>query len=76
MSDMFQRLSKQQPAQQPQNPREQALNLMKQLNIDVPKGKENDPDFLINYVMQTGKVPQAHNRLTMAQQMMQRMFRR
>lgn len=59
-----------------QNPREQALNLMKQLNIDVPKGKENDPDFLINYVMQTGKVPQAQNRLSMAQQVMSKMFGR
>lgn len=72
-SDAFKSLGKN---QQQQNPKEQALSLMKQLNIDVPKGKENDPNFLINYVMQTGKVPQAQNRLSMAQQMMQRMFRR
>lgn len=76
MNPLNSKPTQQQAQAQPQNPREQALNLMKQLNIDVPKGKENDPDFLINYVMQTGKVPQAQNRLTMAQQMMQRMFRR
>ena len=59
---------------QPQNPKEQALNLLKQQGFNIPEGKENDPNYLINYVMQSGKYPQ--NRLTMAQQMMQRMFRR
>lgn len=59
---------------QPQNPKEQALNLMKQQGFNIPEGKENDPNYLINYVMQSGKYPQS--RLTMAQQMMQRMFRR
>lgn len=59
-----------------QDPKSAAMSRMKELGIEVPKGKENDPDFLINYVMQTGKVPQAQNRLTMALQRMQRMFRR
>lgn len=59
---------------QPQNPKEQALNLLKQQGFNIPEGKENDPNYLINYVMQSGKYPQS--RLTMAQQMMQRMFRR
>lgn len=72
MSDMFQRLGGQQV--QTQNPREQALNLMRQQGIDIPKGKENDPNFLINHVMQSGIVPQ--NRLGMAQNVMRRMFGR
>lgn len=74
MSDMFQRLSKQQPAQQPQNPREQALNLMKQQGIAIPEGMENNPQGIIQHLMQSGRFPQS--RLNMAQQMMQRMFRR
>lgn len=71
-SDIYQSIGQQ--TQQPQNPKEQALNLLKQQGFNIPEGKENDPNYLINYVMQSGKYPQ--NRLTMAQQMMQRMFRR
>lgn len=59
---------------QPQNVKEQALNLMKQQGIEIPQGKENDPNYLIQCVMQSGRVPS--NRLGMAQQMLQRMFRR
>jgi hypothetical protein len=59
---------------QPQNPKEQALNLMKQQGIDVPQGMENSPQAIIQHLMQSGRVPQ--NRLTMAQQIMGRMFRR
>jgi ribosomal protein S18 len=66
-------LNSSKPTQQ-QNPKEQALNLMKQQGFNIPEGKENDPNYLINYVMQSGKYPQS--RLTMAQQMMQKMFRR
>ena len=66
--------SKNQPAQQPQNPKEQALNLMKQQGIAIPEGMENNPQGIIQHLMQSGKVPQS--RLNMAQQMMQRMFRR
>ena len=58
-SDIYQSIGQQ--TQQPQNPKEQALNLMKQQGI-------------IQHLMQSGRVTQ--NRLTMAQQMMQRMFRR
>lgn len=57
-----------------QTPREQALSLMKQQGIEIPQGKENDPNYLIQCVMQSGRVPT--NRLGMAQQMLQRMFRR
>ena len=59
---------------QPQNPREQALNLLKQQGITVPQGIENNPQAIIQHLMQSGRVPQG--RLNMAQQMMQRMFRR
>ena len=59
---------------QPQNPREQALNLLKQQGITVPQGMENNPQAIIQHLMQSGRVPQ--NRLNMAQQIMQRMFRR
>lgn len=59
---------------QPQNPKEQALNLLKQQGISIPEGMENNPQGIIQHLMQSGRVPQ--NRLTMAQQMMQRMFRR
>ena len=60
--------------QSQQNPREQALALMKQQGISVPEGMENNPQAIIQHLMQSGRVPQ--NRLTMAQQMMQRMFRK
>lgn len=74
MSDsMFQRLGNNQ-GQQQQNPKDQALNLMKQQGIAVPEGMENNPQGIIQHLMQSGRFPQS--RLTMAQQMMQRMFRR
>lgn len=57
-----------------QNPREQAMALMKQQGINVPEGMENNPAALLQHVMQSGRVPQ--NRLGMAQQIMQRLFRR
>lgn len=57
-----------------QNPKEAAMSRLKQLGISVPEGMENNPQALINHVMQSGKVPQ--NRLSMAQQFMQRMFKR
>lgn len=59
---------------QPQNPKEQALNLLKQQRITVPQGMENNPQAIIQHLMQSGRVPQ--NRLNMAQQIMSRMFRR
>lgn len=59
---------------QPQSAKEQAISLMKQQGIAIPQGMENDPNALIQHVMQSGKVSQ--NRLSMAQQLMSRMFRR
>ena len=59
---------------QPQNPKEQALNLMKQQGFNIPEGMENNPQGIIQHLMQSGRFPQS--RVNMAQQMMSRMFRR
>jgi hypothetical protein len=50
------------------------MNRMKEMGLSVPQGMENDPNAILQHVLQSGKVPQG--RLGMAQQMMQRMFRR
>ena len=63
-----------QPQAQQQDPRSAALSRMKEIGLDIPKGMENDPNALLNYALQSGKFPQ--NRLSMAQQVMQRMFGR
>lgn len=57
-----------------QDPRSAAMNRMKEMGINVPEGMENNPQALLQHVMSSGKVPQ--NRLGMAQQIMQRLFRR
>lgn len=57
-----------------QNPRDAAMSLMKQQGIQIPQGMENNPSAILNHLMQSGQIPQG--RLNMAQQMMQRMFRR
>ena len=69
-SELFKNLKKSQPQKQ-QDPREQALNLMKQQGIDVPQGMENNPQAIIQHLMQSGRVPQGR-----VQQIMSRMFRR
>lgn len=56
---------------QPQNPKEQAMALMKQQGITIPQGMENNPQAIIQHLMQSGRVPQGR-----VQQIMQRMFRR
>lgn len=60
------------PAQQ--NPRDAALSLMKQRGIQIPDGMENNPSAIIQHLVQSGAVPQG--RLNMAQQMIQRIFKR
>jgi hypothetical protein len=57
-----------------QNPRDAAMSLMKQQGIQIPQGMENNPSAILNHLMQSGQIPQG--RLNMAQQLMQRMFRR
>lgn len=72
-SDLFKSFGKDNNVSANQDPKAAAMNRMKELGIEVPEGKENDPNYLIQMVMQSGKVPQ--NRLGMAQQVMQRMQR-
>ena len=72
-SDMYSSIGGNVP-QNNQNPREQALNLMRQQGIQVPQGMENNPSAILNHLMQSGRIPQ--NRLSMAQRIMQNMFRR
>lgn len=72
-SDIYESIGNNQPAQA-NNPKEQALNLLKQQGITVPEGMENNPQGIIQHLMQSGRIPQG--RLNMAQQIMQRMFRR
>ena len=60
------------PAQQ--NPRDAAMSLLKQRGIQIPDGISNNPNAIIQHLVQSGAVPQG--RLNMAQQMLSRMFRR
>ena len=60
------------PAQQ--NPRDAAMSLMKQQGIQIPQGMENNPNAIIQHLMQSGRIPQG--RLNMAQQMLSKLFRR
>ena len=60
--------------QNAQNPKDQALALLKQRGISVPNEIAGNPQAIIQHLMQSGHIPQG--RLNMAQQMMQRMFRR
>lgn len=69
-SDIFAAIGNQ-PAQ---NPKDQALALLKQRGISVPNEIAGNPGAIIQHLMQSGAVPQ--KRLQMAQQVMQRMFRR
>jgi RIO-like serine/threonine protein kinase len=68
-SEVYKNLGNNQPVQQ--NPKEQALNLLKQQGITVPQGMENNPQAIIQHLMQSGRVPQGR-----VQQIMSRMFRR
>jgi len=75
-SELFQSFGSQQMQAAPehQNPRDAAMSLMKQQGIQIPQGMENNPSAILNHLMQSGRIPQG--RLNMAQQIMQRMFRR
>ena len=68
---MFQRLGNQPQLAQSQGPRSAAMELMKQQGITVPQGMENNPQAIIQHLMQSGRVPQGR-----VQQIMSRMFRR
>ena len=71
MNELYQTLG---TAPQQQNPKEQCMNLLRQQGFSIPSGMENNPQGIIQMVMQSGRIPQG--RLNMAQQIMQRMFRR
>lgn len=70
-NELYQALSNQQPQQ---NPRTQAMELMKRMGISFPKEIESNPQALLQHVMQSGKIPQG--RLGMAQQVLQRLMGR
>ena len=72
-SDLFQSFG-QQAAPARQNPRDTAMSLLKQQGIQIPQGMENNPNAIIQHLMQSGRIPQG--RLNMAQQMLSKLFRR
>lgn len=73
-SELFQSFGSQKTIPAQQNPREQALSLLKQQGIQIPAGMENNPSAILNHLMQSGQIPQG--RLNMAQQMLSKLFRR
>ena len=73
-SDLFKSFGKDNNVSANQDPKAAAMSRMKEMGISVPEGMENNPQALLQHVLSSGKVPQ--NRLSMAQQMMQRLFRR
>ena len=75
-SELYQSFGSQpmQAASAQQNPRDAAMEMLKQRGIQIPQGMENNPSAILNHLMQSGQIPQG--RLNMAQQVMQRMFRR
>ena len=71
MNELYQAMNANQAQQ---DPREQCMNLLQKQGIQIPAGMENNPNAILNHLMQSGRVPQG--RLNAAQQIMQRMFRR
>lgn len=69
-SDIFKAMGNQ-PAQ---NPKDQALALLKQRGISLPEGISDNPQAILQHLVCGGQIPQG--RLNMAQQMLQRMFKR
>ena len=74
-NDLYSSYGAQAQAQpQAQNPREQCMNIMKQQGIQIPQGMENNPNAILNHLMQSGRIPQG--RFNMAQQMLSKLIRR
>lgn len=71
---IYNALGRQSQQAQQQDPKNAAIERMKSMGISIPQGMENDPNALIQHVMQSGRVPS--NRLNMAQQVMQRLIGR
>lgn len=59
-----------QPQQRQLNPREAALDLLRQQGFTITKEQENDPNALMQMVLNSGS--QYQNRLPMAQNMLMR----
>lgn len=57
-----------------QNPKDAAMELLKQRGITVPDNIAGNPQAIIQHLMQSGAIPQG--RLGMAQQMISKFFRR
>ena len=64
MNELYQSLGQQ------QNPREQCMNLLRQNGIQIPQGMENNPNAILQHLMQSGRIPQG--RFNLAQQMFRR----
>lgn len=61
--------------QNAQNPKDAAIQLMRQRGMNVPQNISNNPSAIIEHLIQSGQIPQ--NRLAMVQQMIsQRMGRK
>lgn len=71
-SDIYNSIGANQLHPQPQNPKDQALERMRQMGFQIPQGAENDPGTLIRMVMQSGMVPQ--NRLALSQNVLSRLM--
>lgn len=51
--------------QQQQNPKDMALNMLRQQGFNIPQGYENDPNYLTQMVLNSNN-PQYRSRLPMA----------
>lgn len=73
-SELFNSIGRDNNVSTNQDPKSAAMNRLKELGISIPEGMENNPQAILQHVLQSGRVPQG--RLSMAQQVIQRMFRR
>lgn len=75
-SELFDKIGPgQSPVQQnQQNPKEAALNLLRQQGFTITKEQENDPNALMRMVLNSGSVYQ--NRLPMAQNILMKFMGR
>lgn len=78
-SDLFKSFGKApqnvQAQQNAQNPKDAAIQLMRQQGMNVPQNISNNPSAIIEHLIQSGQIPQ--NRLAMVQHMIsQRMGRK
>lgn len=70
-SELFQSFGAQAVPAQQQNPRDAAMNLLRQRGINVPANIANNPQAIIQHLIGNGTLNQG-----MVQNVMQRMFRR